>query len=102
MTEAHNPLLSGAYRIPFHEIRSEHVEPGIRQALEEAQAEVDAVCSDDSPPTWENTIARLDRTGDVLSERITPASHLVSVAETPEQVVRILDYVINGRLAANA
>jgi oligopeptidase A len=84
MTEVQNPLLSGRFRIPFHEIRAEHVEPGIRQALAEAQAEIDAVSDDPSVPTWTNTIERLDAVGEVLSERFTPASHLVSVAETPE------------------
>ena len=37
MTTEPNPLLSGDYRIPFHAIRAEHVEPGIRQALTDAQ-----------------------------------------------------------------
>ncbi len=61
MTSDANPLLSDEFRIPFHRIAAEHVEPGIRRALEEAQAEVDAVASDPAPPTWENTIGRLDR-----------------------------------------
>lgn len=84
MTNAQNPLLSDKFRIPFHEIRAEHVEPGIRQALEEAQAEIDAISDDTSPPTWASTIARMDAMGEVLSERFTPASHLVSVCESPE------------------
>ncbi len=84
MSPDDNPLLSGAFRIPFHHIRAEHVEPGIRKALADAQAEVDAVAGDPAPPTWENTIARLDRTTEVLARRVAPAGHLVAVAETPE------------------
>ncbi|MDX1494588.1 MAG: M3 family metallopeptidase, partial [Longimicrobiales bacterium] len=84
MTAEANPLLAGTYRIPFHEIRAEHVEPGIRQALADARSEVDAVSSDESSPTWENTLARLDQALEKLSERIGPVSHLISVAETPE------------------
>lgn len=79
-----NPLLSDAYRIPFHRIRSHHVEPGLRQALAEAQATVDAVAGDPASPTWENTVDRLDRAVELLTRRVTPASHLVNVAETPE------------------
>ena len=79
-----NPLLTGAFRIPFHQIEAAHVEPGIRQALAEAQAEVDALCADDAPATWGSTIGRLDRAAEVLSERLAPAAHLMSVAETPE------------------
>jgi len=84
MSPADNPLLSDVFRIPFHRIRAEHVEPGIRQALAEAQDEVDAIAADTRPPTWENTIERLDRATELLGRRVTPAGHLVAVAETPE------------------
>ncbi len=84
MTTEPNPLLSGDFRIPFHEIRSEHVEPGIREALARARAEVDGLCAEASPPTWDNTLGRLDAAVERLSERITPATHLMSVAESPE------------------
>jgi oligopeptidase A len=78
-----NPLLADVFRIPFHAIRAEHVEPGIRSALAEAQRDVDAVAADPSPPTWANTVERLDRAVELLARRIAPASHLVAVAETP-------------------
>ena len=79
-----NPLLAGEFRIPFHEIVGAHVEPGIKEALSEAQAEIDRLAADGDPPTWQNTIERLDRTVEQLSERIVPVTHLISVAETPE------------------
>ena len=84
MKQAPNPLLSGDFRIPFHRIRAEHIEPGIMQALQEAQIEVDTLTADSSPPTWENTIGHLEEIGSRLSEQIAPSSHLVSVSETPE------------------
>jgi len=79
-----HPLLSGAFRIPFHRLEAKHVEPGIRRALADAQAEVDALCADEAPPTWDNTIGRMDRAVEILSDRIAPATHLMSVCETPE------------------
>lgn len=84
MTKDPNPLLTGGLRIPFHRIRAAHVEPGIMQALEEAQASVDQVAGDRTPPTWANTMQALDDTVERLAERIAPVTHLVSVAETPE------------------
>jgi oligopeptidase A len=84
MSASDNPLLRDDFRIPFHEIRAEHVEPGITHALAEAQEEVDDLARDPSPPTWQNTIGRLDAATERLARRITPARHLVSVAETPE------------------
>ena len=79
-----NPLLTEQFQIPFRRIRAEHVEPGIGAALREAQADIDALCADEDPPTWANTIERMDRSVERLAERIAPASHLMSVAETPE------------------
>ena len=79
-----NPLLSDAYRIPFHRIGAEHVAPGVRQALAEAQDEVDHVAAGSGDPTWENTLQRLDDALQRLGRRIAPAAHLVSVRETPE------------------
>jgi len=79
-----NPLLAGGFRIPFHRIEAAHVEPGILRALADAQTSVDDVAADQSPPTWANTMERLDQTVETLAERISPVSHLVSVAETPQ------------------
>ncbi len=84
MTLKANPLLEGHYRIPFHRIDASHVEPGIRQALADAQAIVDEVADETAPPTWDNTIGALDRGLEQLAERLGPVGHLVSVAETPE------------------
>ena len=84
MPEAQNPLLQDDFRPPFHRIGSEHVEPGTRAALEEAQAELDAIAGSGETPTWHGTIGRLDDLAEKLSRRLTPASHLISVAETPE------------------
>ena len=84
MNSETNPLLTGDFRIPFHQIEAAHVEPGIRQALEEAQGEIDATAADPSPPTWDNTIGRLDRAVERLTECIEPVGHLIAVAETLE------------------
>jgi len=80
----HNPLLSDAYRIPFDRIEARHVVPGIRQALERGRARLDAVADAPGPETFENTLTALDDVAYWVSERITPATHLLAVAETPE------------------
>jgi oligopeptidase A len=84
MTREENPFLHDAPRIPFHRIRAEHVEPGVRAALSKAQEAVDRISESQDGPTWDNTLESLDRTLEQLSERIAPASHLMSVSETPE------------------
>ena len=40
MSNATNPLLEVSDRIPFDRIEAEHVEPGLREALARAQADV--------------------------------------------------------------
>ena len=79
-----NPLLATTDRIPFDRIRAEHVEPGVHEALAEAKRVVDEVVADAEPPTWTNTMARLEGALERLSHVVTPVSHLVSVAESPE------------------
>jgi oligopeptidase A len=83
MTTAENPLLLDTFRIPFHRIRPEHVEPGVRTALADAQATIDEIAAAEDAPTWTNTVERLDRALEKLSDRIAPASHLMSVQESP-------------------
>ena len=84
MTTKLNPLLSEAYRIPFHAIEADHVESGILRALADAQTEVDAVSAETRAASWDNSLGRLDRALEKLSRHIAPLGHLVSVAETKE------------------
>ena len=84
MTLDANPLLSDDFRIPFHRIRPPDIESGIRQALADAQADVDRIAADGAPPTWSNTLECLDRATERLGRRIAPAGHLIAVAETPK------------------
>lgn len=79
-----NPLLERAYRIPFHRIRAEHVEPGIREALARAQARVDALVEDAGPGGYDSTLGLLDDITQELTEALSPVHHLLSVTETKE------------------
>ncbi len=79
-----NPLLERDYRIPFHRIRAEHVEPGVREVLATAQARIDALAGEVADRTYENTLAALDEITQEVSETLGPVHHLLSVAETPE------------------
>jgi oligopeptidase A len=79
-----NPLLAEGQPVPFHLIASEHVVPGIREALERAGAEIDAIVSLAGDRTYDNTVLELDRVTDRLSRVIRPVAHLVAVMNTPE------------------
>ena len=79
-----NPLLAGDFRIPFHLIEAEHVVPGIRALMAEAEEAIDELADDPDPPSWDNTVDRLDTIARRVQEGTTPVRHLLAVAESPE------------------
>lgn len=63
-----SPLLapwSGPYGgvPPWDAVRVEELEPSFDRAIEVAKGEIDAIANDPDPPTFENTIAALERAG---------------------------------------
>lgn len=79
-----NPLLSRAFDLPFDEIRAEHVEPAVREALEGAERDLNALEANPEPPGYANTLAALDALSERLGRVVTIAAHLNAVADTPE------------------
>jgi len=53
---------------PFDRIKTEHFLPAIEEGIRREQAEIDAIVGNRKAPTFENTIAALDRAGIFLSE----------------------------------
>jgi len=78
-----NPLLSRDLRIPFHEISHAHVEPGILEALNRAQKDLDALVALEGERTFKNTIFALDELTERLERPMGFASHLVAVKDSP-------------------
>ena len=52
---------------PFDAIRPEHYAPAFEAAMAEHKAEVEAIASNPQPPTFDNTVAALDRAGQTLA-----------------------------------
>jgi peptidyl-dipeptidase Dcp len=53
---------------PFDRIETGHFLPAIEEGIRREQAEIEAIVSNRKAPTFENTVAALDRTGIFLSE----------------------------------
>ncbi|MGW5262901.1 M3 family metallopeptidase [Microbispora sp. NPDC004025] len=70
MTSAANPFLSPStlpYELPpFQEIGEEHYAPAFEQGMAEHLAEVEAIAENPDPPTFENTIEALEKSGALL------------------------------------
>src|SRR5690349_14449679 len=79
-----NPLLNIRFAIPFDEVRSEHVVPGIRQLLREANERIDAIVADESPRTFSNTMLALERSTENLGYAMGIVQHLEGVTTSPE------------------
>jgi peptidyl-dipeptidase Dcp len=56
---------------PFDQIRHEHYRPAFDAGVEEQRAEVEAIATDPAPPTFENTLEALERSGRLLERVMT-------------------------------
>ncbi|MCW2878758.1 MAG: dcp [Sphaerisporangium sp.] len=56
------------YRLPpFAEIREEHYAPAFERGMAEQLAEAEAIAGSDDPPTFDDTVAALERSGQLLN-----------------------------------
>ena len=62
-----NPLLeefnTPFSTLPFNQINAEHFLPAIEKEIEKTRAEVDAICQHPQPPSFENTLEALEKSG---------------------------------------
>ena len=79
-----NPLLSVKFQIPFDQVRAEHVEPGVRELIKQAQSHIDAIVNDDAPALVRQHDAGAREFDRESGLRAGVVRHLESVATTPE------------------
>ncbi|MEW9534083.1 M3 family metallopeptidase [Microbispora sp. NPDC049125] len=104
MTPAANPFLTPStlpYRLPpFQEIREEHYAPAFEQGMAEHLAEVEAIADNPEPPTFENTIEALERSGRLL-ERVSAVFFNQASSDTTPGIQEIQKDVV-PKLAKHA
>ncbi|WP_063669797.1 oligopeptidase A [Aliivibrio fischeri] len=74
-----NPLLTFTDLPPFSQIKPEHIQPAVEQAIADCRAKIEEVLASDVAPSWESIIVPLAETDDRLSRIWSPVSHLNSV-----------------------
>jgi oligopeptidase A len=79
-----NPLLEIQFRVPFDQIRAEHVQPAIAQLLEDARARQAELSTSTGPRTFDNTLLALENLTENLDWAMGVVRHLESVATYPE------------------
>ncbi len=102
-TTAANPLLAewtGPYGgvPPFDLVEVRHFQPALEAGMTEQLAEIDRIASDPSPPTFENTIAEMERAGRTLDRVRVAYGIWGSNLNTPE--VQAVQREMAPRLAA--
>ncbi len=84
---------------PFDRVRAEHYLPAFEHAMHAHRAEVDAIADSGEPPTFDNTIAALDRSGRDLG-RIERLFFNLTASETSAEL-QAIERDISPRLAAH-
>ncbi|WP_417785386.1 M3 family metallopeptidase [Tenacibaculum sp.] len=83
-----NPLLKDFNTPPFSQIKEEDYKPAIKEAIQIAKDEIDAIVENSEAPTFENTTVALDNTGNKL-DRATSIFFNLNSAETNEEIQKI-------------
>lgn len=78
-----NPLLQSQELPPFSAIRADHIEPAIRQVLEENRAKL-AQLLDTGAATWETLVIPLEEMQHRLSRTWSPIGHMNGVINSDE------------------
>lgn len=85
---------------PFAAFAPEQFEPAFDAALAEHRAEIERIATDPAEPSFENTVAALERSGRTLS-RVAAVFHVLAGAHTNDALLA-LERKLSPRLAAHA
>ncbi|GAA3564463.1 M3 family metallopeptidase [Nonomuraea rosea] len=89
---AENPFFAPSnlpYQLPpFADVREEHYLPAFERGMAEHLAEVDAIAGSTEPPTFDNTIAALERSGRIL-ERTATIFFTVAASNSTDGIMEI-------------
>ncbi|MBO7465009.1 MAG: hypothetical protein J6T56_04055, partial [Bacteroidales bacterium] len=88
-----NPLLQDFDNPPFDIIKSGDYLPAFRQAIADARAGLDRIAANPEPPTYENTIAAIDRAGEAL-ERVSGIFFNLLEAEASPDMQKIAEEAV--------
>lgn len=73
---------------PFDRIKPEHFVPAFEEGMKRHLAEIDAIVNNPAEPTFENTIAAQDRSGELLGE-VASVFYSLNSANTNDEIQRI-------------
>lgn len=83
-----NPLLKEFDYAPFSKIKNEHFKPAFKEALKQAENEIDLITENEETADFKNTIEALDYAGEKLG-RIAAIFFNLNSAETNQEIQKI-------------
>ncbi len=102
--EAQNPfdaISELPYRLPpFERIENAHYGPAFERGMSEQLAEVEAIATDPEPPTFENTLVALERSGQLL-QRVA-AVFFNQASSDADDEIQAIQAEISPKLAAHS
>ncbi len=79
-----NPLLENYTLPPFSQIKPEHVEPAVTQAINKAREAVNALLTNIAQPTWATLVEPMEDIEASIDQVWSPVSHMNSVVNSEE------------------
>ena len=79
-----NPLLTMTGLPPFSQIKPEHIQPAVEEAIEACREAIDRVLNANDSYTWDNLVAPLEEVDDRLGRIWSPVGHLNGVLNSDE------------------
>jgi peptidyl-dipeptidase Dcp len=73
---------------PFEKIKDSDYQPAIEEGMAEQRKEIDAIADNPAPPTFENTIAAMEKTGQLLT-RVMNVFEGVAQANTDPELQKV-------------
>lgn len=70
---------------PFDQIKIPHFMPALEKGIESASAEITEIAENEEPPTFENTIEQLEKSGELL-DRVSGVLFNLNAAETSDEL----------------
>src|SRR6187549_1611496 len=83
-SDTQNPLLNIGFALPFHTVNPSHIQPAVKQLLEQAERALQAIENVPGVRTYANTMHAYDYATEPLERAMGMVRHLESVASTSE------------------
>lgn len=79
-----NPLLTGSALPLFSQIKPDHIQVAVEQAIKKCRDTVETILANNTDFTWNNLVAPLEQADDELNQIWSPVSHMNAVVSNDE------------------